>query len=288
MSKSATPHQPSARHSLRRDLFGIARAPFTAAAPLYMDPPRQEACDQAESHLRRRGLACVRGAPGCGKTRFLRHVCGLLDERAAQIAYVPFSMFKDGDLLRAICRQFNLEPPLCKSTAARMLQDHAASLGEAVNPVLVIDEIQLMDQATLETLRVLGNHRFENGNLFTMFLCGGDEFTRRLNLRVNEPLRQRVSACWRMEPFDRQHTAGYIQHHLRHAGAEHEIFEPQALNRVFDETRGVPRLVGNLAIAAMEAAAAAEAARVAVEHIDKAMRNLPSRKEEPTHDPDAF
>ena len=121
-----------------------------------------------------------------------------------------------------------------------------------------------------------------------MFLCGGDEFTRRLNLRVNEPLRQRVSACWRMEPFDRQHTAGYIQHHLRHAGAEHEIFEPQALNRVFDETRGVPRLVGNLAIAAMEAAAAAEAARVAVEHIDKAMRNLPSRKEEPTHDPDAF
>jgi type II secretory pathway predicted ATPase ExeA len=288
MSKSHAHHQPAVGRGMRRDLFGIARTPFTAAAPMYLDPPRQEACAQAENHLRRRGLACVRGAPGCGKTRFLRHVCGLLDERAVQIAYVPFAMFKDGDLLRAICRQFNLEPPFRKSAAARVLQEHAVSLGEAVNPVVVIDEVQLMDQAALEMLRVLGNHRFDSGNLFTMLLCGGDDFARRLGLRVNEPLRQRVGACWRMEPFDRQHTAGYIQHHIRHAGAEHEIFDPQALNRVFDETRGVPRLVDSLAAAAMEAASAAGAARVALEHIDRAMRNMPGRKEDAAHDPDAF
>jgi type II secretory pathway predicted ATPase ExeA len=288
MSKSSAHHQPPARHGPRRDLFGIARAPFAASAPMYLDPSRREACAQAESHLRRRGLACVRGGPGCGKTRFLRHVCGTLDERAAQVAYVPFAMFKDGDMLRAICRQFNLETPFRKSSAARALQEHAASLGEAVNPVIVIDEIHLIDQPALETLRVLGNHRFESGNLFTMFLCGGEEFTRRLHLRVNEPLRQRVGACWRIEPLDRQHTAGYIQHHIRHAGAEHEVFDPQAVNRLFDETRGVPRLIDNLAIAAMEAASEAGAPKVALEHIDKAMRNLPMRKEDPAHDPDAF
>jgi len=289
MSKTATTPAPPGRRGLRRDLFGITRTPFTSAAvPLYLDPARQEACEQAESFLQRRGFACVRGGPGCGKTRFLQHVCGLLDERAVQTVYIPFAMFKDGDLLRAVCRQFNLDPPFRKSALIRTVQEHAVSLGEAVNPVLVIDEVQLMDQATLETLRILGNHRFEAGNLFTVFLCGGDEFMQRLQLRVNEPLRQRISACWRLEPFDREHTARYIAHHLRHAGAEHEIFQEQALNRIFDEARGVPRVINTLALAAMEAAAAAGAAKVTTDHLDKAIRNLPQRKETARHDPDAL
>lgn len=288
MSKTAIPPTAPGRRGLRRDLFGITRTPFSSAAPLYLDPPRQESCQQAENFLQRRGFACVRGAPGCGKTRFLHHVCGLLDERTAQTAYIPFAMFKDGDLLRAVCRQFSIDPPFRKSALIRALQEHAVGLGETVNPVLVIDEVQLMDQATLETLRILANHRFENSNIFSVFLCGGDEFMQRLQLRVNEPLRQRISACWRLEPFDREHTAGYLRHHLRHVGAEHEIFQEQAVNRVFDETRGVPRLINTLALAAMEAAAAAGAAKVTTDHLDKASRNLPQRKENPRHDPDAL
>ena len=289
MSKNTTTTPaPHGRRGLRRDLFAITRTPFGGTAPLYLDPPRQEASDHAENFLQRRGFACVRGAPGCGKTRFLQHVCGLLDERAVQTAYIPFSMLKDGDLLRTLCRQFNLNQPFRKSALIRTIQEHALSLGEAVNPVLVIDEVQFMDQATLETLRVLVNHRFENSNIFTVFLCGGDEFMQRLQLRVNEPLRQRISACWRLEPLDREHTAGYIRHHLRHAGAEHEIFQEQAINRIFDETRGVPRMINTLALAAMDAAAAAGAATVTNDHIDKASRNLPQRKEDSRHDPDAL
>jgi general secretion pathway protein A len=282
------PPAPVGRNGLRRDLFGINRTPFASTAPLYVDDAREELLVQAASLINRRGFACVHGSPGCGKTSFLRHVCAQPDERSVQIAYVPFSMFKEGDLLRTACRQFNLEPPFRKSALIRALQDYAVSLGEAVNPILVIDEVQLMDQATLELLRILGNHRFETGNLFTIFLCGGEEFMHRLQLRINEPLRQRISAAWHLEAFDRHHTAGYLRHHLRHAGTECEVFPPEIVNRIFDETRGVPRLINTLALAAMEHTAAAAATTVTAAHIDKAVRNLPQRKENRHHDPETL
>ena len=79
-----------------------------------------------------------------------------------------------------------------------------------------------------------------------------------------------------------------IRHHLRHAGAEHEIFQEQTVNRLFDEARGVPRIINTLALGAMEAAAAAGTAKVTTEHLDKALRNLPQRKETPHHDPDTL
>jgi general secretion pathway protein A len=286
MSTRNAPATVGNRRGLRRDLFGLTRTPFTGATtPLYLDPARQELCDLAEGFLQRRGFALVRGAPGCGKTRFLHHVLSLPDERSVQIAYIPFAMFKDGDLLRAACRQFNLETPFRKSALIRTVQEHAVSLGEAVNPVLVIDEIQLIRQETLETLRILTNHRFETGSLFSVFLCGGDDFLARLQLRLNEPLRQRLSACWRLEPFDREHAAGYLRHHLRHAGAEHELFTEQAMTRIFDETRGVPRLINTLATAALEVASAAGVSQVSITHLDKAVQNLPPRKENLPRDP---
>ncbi len=288
MSRHTTPVPPApvGRNSLRRDLFGITRTPFGSNVPLYLDDARQELLVQAASLMDRRGFACVHGAPGCGKTSFLRHACGQPDPRSVQIAYIPFSMFKDGDLLRTACRQFNLESAFRKSALIRALQEYAVNLGEAINPVLVIDEVQLMDQATLELLRILGNHRFETGNLFTIFLCGGDEFLHRLQLRINEPLRQRISAAWHLEPFDRTHTARYIQHHLRYAGTECELFPPEIINRIYDETRGVPRLINTLALAAMEHTAAAAATTVTNAHLDKAIRNLPQRKENRHHDPE--
>jgi general secretion pathway protein A len=287
-SRSQTP-AGAPRRGIRRDLFGLTRTPFNgSAAPLYLDPPRRELCDLAEGFLQRRGFALVRGAPGCGKTRFLHHVLSLPDERCVQIAYVPFAMFRDGDLLRALCRQFNLEVPFRKSALIGLVQKHAVELGEAVNPVLVIDEVQLIAQETLDTLRILTNHRFEAGSLFTVFLCGGDDFLQRLHLRVNEPLRQRIGACWRLEPFDREHTADYIRHHLKYAGAEHDVFDDQAVGRIYDETRGVPRLINTLASAALEAASAAAAARVTTAHLDRAVHNLPPRKEGPARDPEAL
>jgi general secretion pathway protein A len=289
MSNRTNTPATAPRRGVRRDLFGLTRTPFSgSAAPLYLDPARKELCDLAEGFLQRRGFAFVRGAPGCGKTRFLHHVLSLPDERCVQIAYVPFAMFKDGEMLRAVCRQFNIEPPFRKSALIGVVQKHALDLGEAVNPVLVIDEVQLIGQETLDTLRILTNHRFEASSLFTVFLCGGDDFLQRLQLRVNEPLRQRIGACWRLEPFDREHAAGYIRHHLKHAGAEHDVFDEQAIGRIFDETRGVPRLINTLATAALEAASAVGATRVTTAHIDKAVQNLPPRKEGPTRDPEAL
>jgi len=281
-----TPATPLVRRGLRRDLFSLVRAPFAGAtAPFYLDPAREELSALAEGFLQRRGFAFVRGATGCGKTRFLHHVCTRPDDRAVQVAYIPFGMFKDGDLLRAACRQFNLEPPFRKSALMRTIQEHAVSLGEAVNPILVIDEVQLMSQDTLDALRLLTNHRFEAANLFTVFLAGGDDFLHRLHLRRNEPLRQRIGACWQLEPFDREHTARYIRHHLKHAGAEHDVFDDQALSRIFDDSRGVPRLINTLATAALEAASTAGDAQVTSAHLDQAAKTLLQRQEASPRDP---
>lgn len=260
---------------LRRDLFGLQRVPFTAAAPCYLDPARADLLAKASAFLQRRGFAFLGGPPGAGKTRLLQHVCSLPDPRSVQLAYLPFAMCRDRELLRALALAFRLETPYRKSALLRLLQEHALSLGAAVTPILVIDEAQLLDAAALDTLRVLANHTFESQNLFAIFLVGHDEFRERLSLRVHEPLRQRLAACWHLAAFDREHTLAYVEHHLRHAGAEHALFAPEALHRLYDQTRGVPRLINHLALAALEAASARTSPTVTLADLDTASDTLP-------------
>ena len=275
--------------SVRNDLFGFHTIPFTnAPEEPFSDERRTRYRHKADAFVHRRGFAFVSGAPGCGKTLFVNELCASQNSRTANVMYIPFAMFSDTDMLRAICRQIGIEPAYRMGTMIRNIQERTCEM-QPVNPILVIDEVQLIAQETLDMLRILTNFKFESANLFTVIMAGDESFQHRLQLRINEPLRQRVTLFITLGPLSREDTAAYMQHQTRAAGAHQQIFDEQSANLVFDITAGIPRLINNLAAAALEEASLDEQPEVVLRHVEQAATTcLPSRKENPTHDTDTL
>jgi len=89
-----------------------------------------------------------------------------------------------------------------------------------------------------------------------LILAGQPQLLAKLALRVHLPFRQRVAMRYRMPPMDEAHTRGYVEHHLKLAGRRQRLFVDEALIQLFVQSGGIPRIIGNLALAAMYHAAA--------------------------------
>ena len=61
-----------------------------------------------------------------------------------------------------------------------------------------------------------------------------------------EQLEQRIAIKYHLTPFDQDDTARYITFRQEKAGGEDNVFTPEAMERVYEITEGVPRKINNL------------------------------------------
>ena len=83
-------------------------------------------------------------------------------------------------------------------------------------------------------------------------------------------LQQRLAIHAALSPLTEQEAADYLDRRMRAAGARATLFRPAAVAKLFEKTRGVPRLINNLATAALLAAAATGRKHVDVQDVDDA------------------
>src|SRR5579863_9223120 len=161
------------------EAFGLRRDPFldTADPSLYYDT-------LAAAHSRRRlvdclasgrGLAVVVGAIGAGKTTLFNAAAAELvasDHNLVGMLLDP--VFADErELLVAIadCFGFDIDPAASlrelKESLKRSLFD-----ARAKQPILLVDEAQLLPEAMLETLRSLLNYQLDDRKLLAIALAG--------------------------------------------------------------------------------------------------------------------
>jgi len=74
----------------------------------------------------------------------------------------------------------------------------------------------------------------------------------------------------------REELEGYLEHRLRGAGCELPLFEPAAIEAIFQATRALPRKINRLAHYALAAAAAARAKSVTIKHVEAAASEVGS------------
>lgn len=252
------------------DRFGFSSIPFTDITEQpFLDASREQLTKTIRNFIHYRGFAVLAGAPGTGKTMFLNYLCQQLQPNEHRIIYIPFAMLKPADMLKYICIKLNIEPTVSTTKMLGKIQDCIMEI-QPVNPILILDEIQKISHQTLETIRLMTNFNFEDKNLFSVIMAGNDEFLQQLKLRINEPMRQRITCFSRLAALSRADTAKYIEHHLKMAGAHQEIILPQATALVYDLTAGIPRLINSLMFASLNAAAEDESQIIELDHVNKA------------------
>jgi general secretion pathway protein A len=235
------------------DYYQLEKYPFHVTPDpefLFLSPSHREALASVIYGVEeKKGFIAILGEVGVGKTTILRSYLEKVDKEQLKAIYLFHANISFKELLKTICRE--LEIPL----GSEDLYDIVPKLHEALieeyrqghSVVLIIDEAQNMPIDTLENLRMLSNLETTEDKLIQIVLCGQPEFEAMLQRRELAPLDQRISIKARIAPLSVQDSRKYIRHRLLKAGRKGElIFTNDALKRIVDRAKGIPRTINIL------------------------------------------
>jgi general secretion pathway protein A len=194
--------------------------------------------------LENKGFLLLTGDVGTGKTVLIHGLVKIIDISAI-VATIPDPGLNSMDFFNFLAEEFKMNRHFDTKGAFLIHLKHflykASASGKKV--LLVIDEAQRLNHELLEQIRLLSNIEMDNRKLINIFFVGQSEFNRVLNEERNKAVRQRITVSYHIDPLTEQETRAYINHRLRVAGGDREIFKPDALHKIYAFSQGYPRLI---------------------------------------------
>ncbi|MBE0547827.1 MAG: AAA family ATPase [Rubrivivax sp.] len=143
-------------------------------------------------------------------------------------------------MYKAIAWQLGLPVERNRASAYRAIHTEVCrpAIECRIHPVLVVDEAQHLRNDVLEDLRLLANYAMDSERRLCLLLVGLTELRRRL------------------------------------AGTSLPLFEPSAVQALYQATYGLPRKVNLVAHYALSAAALAKARQITAEHVHSALEEV--------------
>lgn len=193
------------------------------------------------------GLTVISGEVGSGKTTLIRRILKEMDD-GITVGLISNAHSTFGDLLQWVLMSFDIKfDQQNKSARYKMLMDFLIQeYSKNKRTVLIIDEAQNMDVATLEELRLLSNINADKHLILQVVLVGQPELLELLRKPELRQLAQRVSVNYNLKALSYQETVEYIRYRLTIAGGENPIFDKYAVAAIFYHSGGIPRLINTL------------------------------------------
>ena len=233
--------------------YGLTEKPFSMTPDprfLYLTPGHREALAQLTYAFREgQGFMALTGDVGTGKTTLLRALLEQLDENTAVAVVLNSTLPFDG-ILEYVLEDFGVSQAAV--TRAQRLVALNSFLIErhrvGHKSVIIIDEAQHLDAATLEHLRLLSNFQTTRETLLQILLAGQPELRARLDLPELRQLKQRIALRCTIRPLTPDEVRAYMRHRLRVAGSRDlDLFTDQATARIAAYAVGIPRVINMLA-----------------------------------------
>ena len=248
--------------------FAFTRLPFEndlVTDQLFESNAHREAEARLKHLVELRGIGLLTGEVGAGKTTVCRHVTANLHPGLFRVYYVSLTTGNVLDMYKSIGWELGLPTERSRATAYRAIRNEISRL---------VDEAQHLRNDVLEDLRLLTNFEMDAERRLCLLLVGLTELRRRLAMAVHESLSQRLVVRHHIGSLDRSELDEYLTHRLRLAGRELPLFEPPAIEALFQASRGLPRPVNRIAHYALSAAALAKARTVDETHLQNAIDEL--------------
>lgn len=233
------------------DFFKLNDKPFRITC----DPKYLWLCDKHQEALAmlrygildNRGFLLLTGEVGTGKTLLVNQLLTLLPEDTV-VATLSDPDLTSIDFYRILGHSFQLASPI--DNKATFLIQFREYLHETVSQkksvALIVDEAQRLNHRLMEEIRSLSNIELPDRKLINIFLIGQPELNQVLSQEENRALSQRITLRYHIEPLDRGETGDYIRHRLEVAGSLEVIFNDTAIDKIFEYTAGIPRLINIL------------------------------------------
>jgi general secretion pathway protein A len=221
------------------------------------------------------GLALCVGEPGNGKTCTVSAWTETLNPDVVDVRWIEDAGQNVSSFLKRTARAMNIEQTFQSEKTYQKLVDaieqHYRDTRKRL--IFVIDEAQKLPIPVLEQIRCLTNSGQKNPIPLSFILIAHREFLNSLKQRNMTALRRRIVIQVSMEGLTRDEIYPYIEHHLQIAGGSKDIFDPQTADPIFNQSRGILRLVNKLALSSMWAAAEKQQPKVTPLEITQAINN---------------
>ena len=234
--------------------FGLRELPFSLTPDprfLWMSETHEEGLATLIYGItRQKGFLLLTGEVGTGKTTLLRAALRQLPRDTDTALIINTIGLTPLDLLKLIAAEFGIEGRL-ESTADYLIAINRILLERlrtGRNTVLIIDEAQNLDAATLEEVRLLSNLETDTAKLMQIVLTGQPELIRKLASPALRQLRQRIAIEHHIDPLTSEQIRPYLAHRIDIAGGRFEkIFAPGVDAVFYWFSQGCPRLINLLA-----------------------------------------
>jgi general secretion pathway protein A len=194
--------------------------------------------------LDNKGFLLLTGDIGTGKTTLINALIESVGDGTV-IATVPDPGLEKLDFFNYIAYAFKLKKRFDNKGAFLVHFSHFLHdvYKKNKNALLIIDEAQRLNQELLEEIRLLSNIEKQDTKLINIFFVGQKEFNDILLANRNRALRQRITLNYNLDPLTERETGKYIQHRLKVAGLEENIFSSGAIREIVSFASGNPRLI---------------------------------------------
>ena len=234
------------------NFFGLREQPFGMTpdpAYLYCGRTHSEALASLSQGIAdNRGFFALIAQPGMGKTTLLYRLLEELRD-SARTALVSQTLCNPREFIEYILLELGVDARGMGLVAmhGKLNEILFGELLAGRRFVLVVDEAQNLDDAVLETVRMLSNFETHNAKLLQIVLAGQPRLAAKLAQPKLTQLRQRIAVLSRLEPFTLEETGLYIEHRLKVAGHSGEaIFDRASIDSIARHSDGIPRNINNL------------------------------------------
>jgi type II secretory pathway predicted ATPase ExeA len=233
--------------------FGFTRVPFCKnlwPSEMFDSRSQREVAQGLRLWTEVKGIACVTGPSGVGKSVTVRRFVHGLDEARFRVLHLTAVPATPHGFLRAVNRVLGLQ--MRSHTTDLFDQAHAHLTGktddQAPHPILVIDDAEGLRAELLDLLRRLTAYALDAEDRFSVLLAGTDDLLRVFRDPLLEPLRTRIGYAQPLRPYSLEDTRNYVTFHLTRADVRADLFSEDAVRKLFHASQGRPRSINQLAL----------------------------------------
>jgi len=236
--------------------YGLSEKPFNLTPDtefFYQSVTHGEALEVLQVALRSGdGFIKVTGEVGTGKTMLCRKLLDALDSGFDTI-YIPNPFMNSDALFSAVLQELNAGDASSQEDPLNLInQCLIENARDGRSTVILLDEAQAIPDESMEAIRLLSNLETGKRKLVQIVLFGQPELDSRLAQDNLRQLRQRFMHHYQLQPLSREAIDCYLQHRIRSAGYKGpNLFDRDALSRLYRFSQGVPRVINVLCNKAM-------------------------------------
>jgi len=236
--------------------LGFSRQPFDKNIPskqLFIARQIKQLFYQLQQLLQRRGIALITGEIGAGKSTAIRAFIDQLEPNRYDIAYVSDPTIGIRGILNSIAIQLHLEGGYFKWQLLEQLKHSIEKNAYDFNKttLLIIDEVQHLDTKALEQIRLFTNFKIDSQTPLNLILLGQSDVNKTIRLQSLQALAQRTTVRYHLSGLDKAEAKPYISHHLAIAGRTDVLFSDEVIEEIFQQAKGIPRVINNLCYACL-------------------------------------